>query len=357
VESRRYQWIEFRNVSLQLGHRTQVEVQSAGLFFPPSVAPLAEATSEKPVAQPQSQTPPSTAKPNDKEPSDKEPSEKEPIDSQPIIKKLDENEKFVRGFRVKTETKIRQRIGNNFQLPEIEREIKTSFAIDERGRIRSEQTGGVPGQIGTTDVRQQQEVAVFDGLLLRLLKGNVNESGNWGYHGRNKYRMPREVDPRNYLAQHGNESIRQSISGGQYRVIGKETWQDREVVLFQSSTTTQEAEKTSYRGLMRLDPALGYAAVFRVSQIRYDDLGPDWYDYARYELSDYKLSADGIWLPGRAIYTSLLPNRDVVKAKQPLETAWQHHIRFLDWELNPVFTDEDFTLKFSDGIFVMDETK
>ena len=29
VQSRRYEWIEFRNVSLQLGHRTSVEVQSA----------------------------------------------------------------------------------------------------------------------------------------------------------------------------------------------------------------------------------------------------------------------------------------------------------------------------------------
>ena len=29
VQSRRYEWVEFRNVSLQLGHRTNVEVQSA----------------------------------------------------------------------------------------------------------------------------------------------------------------------------------------------------------------------------------------------------------------------------------------------------------------------------------------
>lgn len=29
VQSRRYEWVEFRNVSLQLGHRTHVEVQSA----------------------------------------------------------------------------------------------------------------------------------------------------------------------------------------------------------------------------------------------------------------------------------------------------------------------------------------
>lgn len=29
VQSRRYQWVEFRNVSLELGHRTSVEVQSA----------------------------------------------------------------------------------------------------------------------------------------------------------------------------------------------------------------------------------------------------------------------------------------------------------------------------------------
>lgn len=109
---------------------------------------------------------------------------------------LDENEKFVRGLRVKTETKIRQRVGEEFPFAEIEREIKTSFAIDERGRIRSEQTGGVPGQIGTTEVRQQHEVAVYDGLLLRLLKGTANEPANlWGYHGRDKYRMPREVDP------------------------------------------------------------------------------------------------------------------------------------------------------------------
>jgi hypothetical protein len=49
VESRRYQWIEFRNVSLQLGHRTQVEVQSAGLFFPSLAKPLDAATSASPV--------------------------------------------------------------------------------------------------------------------------------------------------------------------------------------------------------------------------------------------------------------------------------------------------------------------
>ena len=29
VQARRYQWVEFRNVSLELGHRTTVEVQSA----------------------------------------------------------------------------------------------------------------------------------------------------------------------------------------------------------------------------------------------------------------------------------------------------------------------------------------
>lgn len=287
------------------------------------------------------------------------------IDTTPIIMKLMENEKFVRGFRVKTETKIRQRVGNNFSLPEIEREIKTSFAIDERGRIRSEQTGGVPGKIGTTDVRQQHEFAVFDGLLLRLLKGNVNEPGNWGYHGRDKYRMPREVDPRNYLLEHNNEPLREQISGGKYRAVGKEMWlevgkemwQEREVVALESSTTTQENKKTSYRGRLLLDPSLGYAAIYRVSQIRFDDLGPEWHDFARYEVSDYKPAVGGLFVPGRAIYTSLLPSRDIVKAKQQIETAWQHDIRFLDWELNPEFTDEEFELDFPDGIFVMDETK
>lgn len=42
---------------------------------------------------------------------------------------------------------------------------------------------------------------------------------------------------------------------------------------------------------------------------------------------------------------------------QPNDTAWQHDIPFLDWELNPEFTDDEFTLTFPDGIFVMDETK
>ena len=45
VESRRYQWVEFRNVSLQLGHRTNVEVQNAGLFFPTLDKPLGKMTS------------------------------------------------------------------------------------------------------------------------------------------------------------------------------------------------------------------------------------------------------------------------------------------------------------------------
>ena len=49
VESRRYQWVEFRNVSLELGHRTQVEVQNAGLFFPSLMKPLEEASSKKPT--------------------------------------------------------------------------------------------------------------------------------------------------------------------------------------------------------------------------------------------------------------------------------------------------------------------
>jgi predicted Ser/Thr protein kinase len=352
VESRRYQWIEFRNVSLQLGHRTQVGVQNAGLYFPPPVKPIEEASSEKPTDQPATQAPANAAKP-----SDNETSSSDKIDTTPIIMKLIENEKSVRGFRVKTEAKIRQRVGNNFGLPEIEREIKTSFAIDERGRIRSEQTGGVPGRIGTTDVRQQHEVAVFDGLMLRLLQGNVNEPGNWGYHGRDKYRMPRTVDPRNSLLEHNNQPLREQISGGGYRAVGKETWQGREVVAFESSTTTRESEKTSYRGRLLLDPSLGYAAVSRVSQIRFDDLGPEWHDFARHEVSEYKPSTGGIWVPGRAIYTSLLPSRDVVKSKQTIETAWKHDIRFFDWELNPKFTDDDFKLDFPDGIFVMDETK
>ncbi|MBC7819981.1 MAG: hypothetical protein IAG10_24120, partial [Planctomycetaceae bacterium] len=362
VQSRRYQWVEFRNVSLELGHRTTVEVQNPGVSLPPLVATGDRAPSEKPAAQltpSQPPTTPSVASPSDKVDPEKNKAEKDQLekDRQAIILKLHANESFVKGFRVKTETKIRQRVGNNFQLPEIEREIKTMFAVDERGRIRSEETGGVPGNIGTTDVRQRREVAVFDGLLVRWMDGNMNEELSRGYLGRDKGRIPREVDPRNYLHQHGNEPIWGSISGGRYRVFRKETWQDREVILFESAITTYEADKVSYRGLMRLDPALGYAAVFRVSQIRFDDLGPDWHDYARYELSDYKPSADGIWLPGRAVYTSLLPNRDVVKAKQPVETAWQHHIRFIEWELNPTFTDDDFTLKFPDGIFVMDETK
>ncbi len=370
VESRRYHWVEFRNVSLQLDHRTNVEVQSAGLIFPTLSKPTEEATSKRregeASAEPRttenhgsagaSPSRNSVAQPKAAKQSD-ETSNSEKIDTMPIIMKLMENEKFVRGFRVKTETKIRQRVGNNFSLPEIEREIKTSFAIDERGRIRSEQTGGVPGNIGTTDVRQQHEVAVLDGLLLRLLKGNVNEPGNWGYHGRDKYRMPREVDPRNYLLEHGNEPLRQQLSGGKYRVVGKEMWQEREVVALESSTTTQEKEKTSYRGRLLLDPSLGYAAVYRVSQIRFDDLGPEWHDFARYEVSEYKPATGGFFVPGRAIYTSLLPSRDIVKAKQQIKTAWQHDIRFLDWELNPEFTDEEFKLDFPNGIFVMDETK
>ena len=396
VESRRYQWVEFRNVSLQLDHRTIVEVQSAGLFFPLHSKPIDEASSVKREgevpAEPRttenhgsagaSPSRNSASLPNAAKPSD-ESSKPDMIDTMPIIMRLMENEKFVRGFRVKTEAKIRQRVGNNFSLPEIEREIKTSFAIDERGRIRSEQTGGVPGRVGTTDVRQQHEVAVFDGLLLRLLKGNVNEPGNWGYHGRDKYRMPREVDPRNYLLEHNNEPLRQQISGGQYQAVGKE-WREfasyidvpkfsgvdvgkagllkHEVIAFESATTMRESEKTSYRGRLLLDPNLGYAAVYRVSQIRFDDLGPELYDFARYEVSDYKPVPSGafvanIFVPGRAIYTSLLPSRDVIKAKQPIENAWQHDIRFLDWELNPGFTDEEFKLDFPNGIFVMDETK
>ena len=47
VQSRRYQWVEFRNVSLQLGHRTNFEVQSAGLLFPPLMKPLDETASTK----------------------------------------------------------------------------------------------------------------------------------------------------------------------------------------------------------------------------------------------------------------------------------------------------------------------
>lgn len=324
VESRRYQWVEFRNVSLQLDHRTNVEVQSAGLFFPTLSKPTEEATSKRREGEAPAEPPTAEnhSRTSASQPSDKETSNSDKIDTMPIIMKLMENEKFVRGFRVKTEAKIRQRVGNNFSLPEIEREIKTSFAIDERGRIRSEQTGGVPGKIGTTDVRQQHEVAVFDGLLLRLLKGNVNEPGNWGYHGRDKYRMPREVDPRNYLLEHGNEPLREQISGGKYRAVGKEMWLEREVVALESSTTTQENKKTSYRGRLLLDPSLGYAASYRVSQIRFDDLGPEWHDFARYEVSEYKPAVGGLFVPGRAIYTSLLPSRDIVKAKQQIETAW-----------------------------------
>ena len=300
-----------------------------------------------PTIQPKAKLPPDTANS----------SNSGRIDSQPIIMQLDENEKFVRGFRVKTETRIRQRVGEDFGLPEIERQIKTSFAIDERGRIRSEQTGGVPGQIGTTEVRQQHEVAVYDGLLLRLLKGTANEPANWGYHGRDKYRMPREVDPRNYLLEHNNEPLRQQVSGGKYEVIAKEPFQGREVFVLQTASTMREADKTSYRGRILLDPALGYAAVYRVSQIRFDDLGPEWHDFVRSELSDYKQTIGGIWVPGQATYTSFLVNRDVVKAKLPIESRLQQEIRFLDWELNPEFTDDDFTLTFPDGIFVMDESK
>ena len=100
--------------------------------------------------------------------------------------------------------------------------------------------------------------------------------------------MPRKVDPQNYLLEYNNEPLSQQVSGGKYEVIAKEPFQGREVFVLQTATTMRESDKTSYRGRILLDPALGYAAVYRVSQIRFDDLGPEWHDFVRSEVSDYK---------------------------------------------------------------------
>ena len=54
-----------------------------------------------------------------------------------------------------------------------------------------------PGRVGTTDVLQQKQVAVYDGRALIHLTGQ--ETYNWAYHGPDKYRLPREIDPRDYL--------------------------------------------------------------------------------------------------------------------------------------------------------------
>ena len=270
-----------------------------------------------------------------------------------IVARLKKQEETLQGAIVAAETKMKQHTGFSFEGPELNREFKTEFRFDKQGRIYSKQKGGVPGRAGTAEVRQQNQVGAFNGRHVTILRGA--DAFDWAYRGPDKTRIPREVDPRDYLFRYGGEPLSQRLAK-KYRVAGLERWRGRSVIVLESEPSVKAERKVSYQGRVLVAPDLDFAAVVRTSRIRFDDLGPEWHEYARREAFNYERhEPTGLWFPKNGTYTSLNPTREQVAKKEAAPLAWKIETTFRSWKLNPKFTDADFTLEIPEGIFVMKE--
>ncbi|HEY3963664.1 MAG TPA: hypothetical protein VGM05_03845 [Planctomycetaceae bacterium] len=273
------------------------------------------------------------------------------IEIEQIAQRFKNQETKVQSFRVKTSAEVRQRTGLKPDGPELTRKITTTFAVDERGRIRSTEDGGRPGLVGTAEVHEQREVAVFDGKLVRMLRGKTEF--DWGYIGPDESRIPREVDPREYLLHYFHEPLSVTLTNEEYRIAGREMWLGRPVVRVESKPIVNRGDARQVRLL--LDPERDWTPLFRGVWIRFGNEG-DWHQYTGIETSEHTQTRDGVWLPRHGLYTSLLVNNEQAKTKQEPKIAWRYSVTFEDWELHPKFNDDDFSLEFPKGIFVQDES-
>lgn len=276
----------------------------------------------------------------------------DPAKIEEIIGRIKHNESLVSGLRVQAEARIRQRTGINDDGPELKREIKVNFSVDESGRLRSLSVGGTPGRIGTTDVIPQRIIGTFDGTVTRILQGR--DQYERGYIGPDKFRIPREVDPRNYLHQVYHELLSTQLEG-KHRILGIAKWKNRDVVLIEPPPTV--VKDVSYKSQVLLDPQLDYSLIARSLWSRHDKLGPAWHEYSHTDTTDFKRSAEGVWLPSHGLYTSYNVNQAQITAKTAPTIAWQYDVTFQEWEINPNFADTDFTLDFPPGIFIQDDRK
>lgn len=268
-----------------------------------------------------------------------------------IVAEVKQAEAKVQNFRVKSTTNIKQRTGFDNEGPELSRSITTTFATDEKGRIRSSEDGGRPGNIGTTDVFQQRELAVFDGKQTTVLRGQTKY--DWAYIGPDKSRIPMEVDPRRYLMHFFSTVLSEELGSGRYKIVGLEKQKDIELVRVESEPVVRNG--SGYRGQLLLDPAHGWIPVSRGASIRFEGQ-ETWHEYTRTETSDFtRTGTDGTWLPGTGVYTSWNVSAEKAKLKQEPTISWQYHVTFHDWEISPKFADSDFELQIPEGIFVQDE--
>lgn len=270
-----------------------------------------------------------------------------------IIATLKKNEAAIQSMRVQAEAKIRQRTGEDFEGPELKREVRIWFAYDDQGRLRSEKEGGTPGRIGTTDVLQEKQLGTFDGKVARAMWGRTNF--DFAYIGPDWTRLYREVDPRNYLDDFANVHLSKRFTEGKHTVVGRESvaigeQKARELIVVESEPI--ERDDVSYKNRYLLDPACDDFAVVRSSWIRYGD-GP-WCEYTNTTAHTLKHDVWGVWLPEHCIYTSYNVPRTAAAKGGPFTISWQYDVKFHDWELNPKLVDADFTFVIPPGVFVND---
>ncbi len=268
-----------------------------------------------------------------------------------IVAELKKAEAKVQNFRVKSTANIKQRTGFDNEGPELSRSITTTFAVDDKGRIRSSEDGGRPGRIGTTDVFQQRELAVFDGKQTTVLRGQTKF--DWAYIGPDKSRIPMEVDPRRYFMHYFSTLLSEELGSGRYKIVGREKLEDRELVRVEAEPVVRNG--SGYRGQLLLDPEHDWIPVSRGAAIRFEGQ-ETWHEYTLTETADFtRTGTDGPWLPGTGVYTSWNVSAEKAKLKQEPTISWQYHVTFQDWEISPKFTDSDFELQIPEGIFTQDE--
>jgi len=269
-----------------------------------------------------------------------------------VVEAIADNKESLQGLSVTTEWELRWPYpGDAAQLHTVNGTDTSLFETSlPNGRIRCEVKGANFVEGVQDSVTSVVALAVFDGDTAKSTTGETNYVS--GRISNDRDTMPWRFDPRQAVAYFYGQSIDEHIEEYHGRIVGQASIDGIETLTIETTSIKTDAER---RLRFHVAPELNFAVVRRAIEVKYPKYDV-WLEYRRIQNGDYEEVSPGIWLPTKALSQEyIVSETDAAAAaasgQQP-RLMRELRLKFSNWVVNPVMTDDLFDFEFADGVYV-----
>ncbi|WP_417847480.1 hypothetical protein [Thalassoglobus sp.] len=270
-------------------------------------------------------------------------------DIEAVKRRIQQTESLIQNLQVIEKSVCRQRdLKEGDEIYEMDRECQWTITADgKKHYIATGETLRFMANSVTTNPFKVE--FAFDGTYARSLEYLSRDltrifSGEVADHSSYYSILPTE-----FTVLGGRESLYQILEKREYKVVGREEYQDREVLKIEGETIERSGWFWNRRILFDMERGTLVKTAYLMKQ----QAEKDWIEYAIWAGSNHEEISPGVWLPLKYRKYSFL----VKKPDDPKEFSDGYVGTYSNWIVNAKLPKSRFQLIFPDNVPVNDQRK